>query len=253
MKISFSKKEIGSLLISAIVLGLVFGFDDGRETFIPKEWFANYIVMASLGLICLCVLVLSQKWAAGRYSIKAEYSVWNINRYGFKDIQYLHKNAPIQKIPLGVILPAALAIFSNGAIWFVAVGMMVLSARTEHRIGKKYTAITDYEEARIAFAAPLAGIMMMAVFAFLFQNTGMEVWKNLALISIALIISNIIPFPQLSGGKMVFNSFYLYIFSLVLVVVSSFLILFIPAKPTIISAFLLAVVSVAVVYAKREI
>src|SRR3989344_3900184 len=149
MKISFTKKEILHLLISALVLGLVFGFDDGREILVPRLWLANYMLMSCIGLVSLVVMVIGHKWAAGRYSVQTEYNIWGINRLGFKQSQYIHKKAPFNRIPLGIILPVALALLTEGKLWLASIGMILTFVQPEHRIGRKWINIPDYEEARI--------------------------------------------------------------------------------------------------------
>lgn len=252
MKISFTKKEIFNLLLSALVLGFVFGFDDGRDVFIPRLWFANYILMSCLGLILLLVMVLGHKWAAARYNIAAEYSIWKIRRFGFREYQYIHKNPIMNRIPLGILLPLLIAIFTEGKIWFAATGMMLTTAIAEHRIGRKWTHIPEYEEARIAFAGPLATLMIMGIAGLVFENSGWEIWKQVVMMNIALVVSNMIPFPHLPGGRMLLTSFYLFVFALALAGVMSLLILFISTITTMIMALLLAVLTVGLVYFKQE-
>lgn len=253
MKISFTKKEISNLLLSALILGIVFGFDDGRAVFIPRLWFANYMLMSSLSLVALTVMVLSHKWAAGRYNMNAEYSIWNISRFGFRDYQYIHKNKFINKIPLGIILPLIVAIFTEGKMWFAAVGMMLTSTKSEHRMGRKWIHAPEYEEARTAFAGPMATMIFMILLGLFFENTGTDVWKTLIFINMILLLSNMLPFPHLAGGRMLYTSFYLFIFCLALAAGISILLLFIPTIPALVSALFLAIVTVIAVFFKREV
>ncbi len=253
MKISFTKKEIGSLLLSALVLGLVFGFNDGRDIFVPRLWFANYMLMVSLSLIVLGVMVLGHKWAAARYSIQTEYKIWGITRFGFREYQYLHKNPLMTRVPLGIILPILIAVFTEGQIWFAAIGMILTQIKTEHRIGRKWIQIPEYEEARVAFAGPVAIMIGIIILGLLFENTGLEIWRQLIFISMAVLISHMLPFPQLAGGRLLFTSFYLFTFAVVLTAAVSALILFIPTIPTLIIALLLAILTVIMVYFKREV
>src|SRR3989344_3883153 len=220
MNISFTKKEILHLLVSALVIGLVFGFDDGREVFEAKLWFVNYVLMSCLGLISLAVMVLGHKWAAGRYSIKSEYNLWGISRFGFKEYQKLpvpHVSF-IQKLHLGIILPLTIAVFSEGQIWLASVGMILTSMKAEHRIGRKWIQITDYEEARIAFAGPVATMIFLIILGLFFENSGANIWKTLIIMNMVILGSHMLPFPQLAGGKMIFTSFYLFVFALALTV-----------------------------------
>lgn len=253
MKINFTKKEIFRIILSALVLGFVFGFDDGRASFDPQLWFSNYMLMTLLSLISLSIMILGHKWAAGRYSIQTEYQTWGISRYGFKDYQYLPKNKVMNRFPLGIILPIFIAIFSEGQVWLASVAMVLTSVNIAHRIGKKWTHDTDYEEARIMFAGVMATILVIILFGFAFEQTGAELWKQLVFINIALLLSHMLPFPQLAGGRMLFTSLYLFTFALVLTAVTSFLVLLIPAVSTLMIALILAIIAIIAVYFKREV
>ena len=253
MKISFTKKEISKLIVSALVLGCVFGFEDCHEFFDLQVWFSNYMFMVALSLISLIVMVLGHKWAAGRYSIQTEYNIWGISRFGFKDYQYIHKNKLMNRFPLGIILPVFIAVFSEGQIWLASVAMVLTSVNTVHRIGKKWVHDTDYEEARIMFAGIMATTLMVILFAFAFEQTSAEIWKQLILMNIALLLSHMLPFPQLAGGRMLFTSMYLFTFALAITAITSILILLIPAVSTITIAFFLAMLTVIAVYSKEKL
>lgn len=253
MKISFTKKEIINLIVSALVLGFVFGFDDGHEFFDLRVWFSNYMFMVALSLISLIVMILGHKWAAGRYNIRTEYNLWGISRFGFKDYQYVHPNKVMNRFPLGIILPIFIAVFSEGQIWLASVAMVLTSVNIVHRIGKKWVHDTDYEEARVMFAGIMATTLAIIVLGFAFERTGAELWKQLIFINVALLLSHMLPFPQLAGGRMLFTSLYLFVFALVITAVTSFLVLLIPAVSTLMIALVLAVVSVIAVYFKREV
>src|SRR3989338_3709915 len=253
MKISFTKKEISKLIVSALVLGFVFGFDDGHEFFDLRVWFSNYMFMVALSLISLTVMVLGHKWAAGRYSIQTEYNIWGISRFGFKDYQYIHKNKLMNRFPLGIILPIFIAVFSEGQIWLASVAMVLTSVNTVHRIVKKWVHDTDYEEARIMFAGIMATTLVIILFAFAFEKTGAELWKQLIFMNIAILLSHMLPFPQLAGGRMLLTSLYLFTFALAITAITSILVLLIPAVSTIMIAFILAVMTVIGVYFKREV
>ncbi len=253
MNINFTKKELLKLLVSALVLGLVFGFDDRREIFVLQLWLANFVFMAVLSLIVLVIMLISQKWVAARYNIRAEYDIWGISRFGFREYQKIPESFWMKKLPLGIILPLTIAVFSEGKLWFAGVGRMLTSVQREHRIGRQWKNIADYEEARIAFAGSIATIISLIIFGVLFERTSLELWKTLIFISITVLLSNILPFPQLAGGQMLFNSLYLYVFTLILAAISSLLIVFVPTIPALASALVLAIIGVIAVYFKREV
>ena len=159
----------------------------------------------------------------------------------------------MNRFPLGIILPIFIAVFSEGQIWLASVAMVLTSVNTVHRIGKKWVHDTDYEEARIMFAGIMATTLVIILFAFAFEKTGAELWKQLIFMNIALLLSHMLPFPQLAGGRMLFTSLYLFTFALAITAITSILVLLIPAVSTIMIAFILAVMTVIGVYFKREV
>lgn len=252
--------EISSLLVAALVLGFVVGFDDGREIFVFKLWFANYLLMSCLALISLSVMVLGHKLAAEKYHLFAEYKIWGIRRYGFRDAMYLHKKgeagwkgSPLEKIPLGIILPILVALLADGKIWFAAVGMLITSMNPLRRLGRKFIQIPDYEEARTAFAGILATIIFVIVLGLIQEASPTPLGKTLLLMNIALLLSALLPIPQLAGGRMLFTSMYFYVFALVLAGGIAFFIVYMPTIAALAAALVLAVMTTILTYFKREV
>ena len=95
-------------------------------------------------------------------------------------------------------------------------------------------------------------MILLIILGLLFQSSGAEIWKTFIFMNMILVGSHMLPFPQLAGGKMIFTSFYLFVFALALTVATIFLLLFIPAISAMILALVLAVITVIAVYFKRE-
>jgi hypothetical protein len=257
MKVKFSANEIIALLISALVLGVVFGFDDGRETFNLEWWFSNYISMVFLSLIMLSVFVGAQKAIAARYGCTVEYNMWKFRRFGFAKSEYLHglgekreqQNGKIG-IPLGIILPLLIAFLSEGKAFFVVTGMAVVAAKAAHRLGRHFVHATEMETAKITAAGPLAcGTVMLIL-----KSVGSaEVFvQNGIVISMTMAVANMLPLPKIAGGTIFFASKFFYVFSLVFILVAAIVAWFISAQLAVIIALVTAILVVIFTYYYME-
>ena len=257
MKVKFSANEIIALFISALVLGVVFGFDDGREAFNLEVWFSNYVSMVFLSLIMLGIFVGAQKAIAARYGCAVEYNIWKFRRFGFGKSEYLH--VPGEKrerpggnigIPLGIILPLVIAFLSDGKAFFAVTGMAVIAAKAAHRLGRPFAHVTEIETAKIIAAGPLACASVMLILKSM--GSAEVLMQNGIVISMALAIANMIPLPKIAGGTIFFASKFFYVFSLVFILIAAIVAWFISAQLAVILALVIAISVVICVYYYME-
>src|SRR3989344_3116492 len=103
----FNQKEKTHLIISIVIFGFIFGFNDNQAVFNLLNWVINFIraiISASLNLI---VYEITHKIVAKRYMASTEYELWGIKRYGFFRSQKFPKkifNYTINSYPLGIII-----------------------------------------------------------------------------------------------------------------------------------------------------
>src|SRR3989344_1145017 len=115
--LKLSKKETWHLVISILLLSLIFGFNDGAETFIYSKWFTNLIGVTLMVAFIVLFRELIVKWFAKRHDTQSEYSLWNIQRLWF------HPKAKLIKpTPIGLVVALIITVVSNGAGFFTAIG-----------------------------------------------------------------------------------------------------------------------------------
>src|SRR3989338_6485049 len=118
-----------------------------------------------------------------------------------------------------VIIIVALSFFvtllSNGQLFFLAVGQYTLLLKKASRFGRKFVEVTNYEEAKIALAGPMANIILM-ILGMLFNSYG--TFDTFILINAMLALFHMLPLPGLAGTKIYFGSRLLYVSSLVFMV-----------------------------------
>ena len=244
-EVKFNSHEIQQFLAATLVLGFIFSLNVYASFF---SWFKEFIIAALLSGFALYIKTLGQKYVAVSNGAEVKFELWTISRFGFKKASMTKKPVdPILKIiyaitflptNLWLLLPILIAFLSNGQIYFTAISTLAVSVTAAHRLGKKYLQPSDAEIAKIALIGPILNIIFALVVKTLFGLSGIA--GLFVLINISLAISNMLPLPKLDGGLIFFGSKLLYIFSIVFILGSSFLIYFLTILPTLILSLLFA-------------
>jgi hypothetical protein len=203
-------QEIKTIVLAAIILGFVFGFNDKKEIFQLSQWLTNFIEQVILSLIFLLIFVYATK----RYSYKrgfiSQFSLWNIKRYGFaKSWEFKNKG-----IPAGIIFGLFLALASYGKAFFSAILMPNFSYKKEQRIGKKLEAPTELELSMASLVGPMT-LTILGIILTAFNNTSLN---NLSLIPFSIAFCSMLPISRLNGAYVYFCAPAKYIFSVVLII-----------------------------------
>lgn len=222
MKNIFNSKEGIALLTSVLILGFVFGFDDGSKTFIFQDWLRNFFIVAFFVAFSLLAHVLAVKYFAYRHNCSSEYRIWYITRFGFRKWERFDRSPTgkaLKGVPLGAFLAVILVFLTNGLLYFTAIFDNEITANKTHRVGRKYAELTEYEEAIIQLSGPLANIALMVLgiaAGSLFKlDFGMFVTINFFIALFCML-----PFSSLAGAKIFFGSRNLYVFGLMLIILS---------------------------------
>ena len=248
----FNKTEVKHLVISALVLGFVFGFDDGSASFEFSFWLINLIKVSILCLIVLVVQELGQKLVASRSGCSTEHRIWKLKRYGFSKAAEFSKDKkpswmPVWfgSLPLGILIPVLITILSTGQLKFALVGISLIAINPAYRLGRKYTQLTEFERAKIALTGPLTAILF-ALLLSVFPSSNL----TSMLISIASIfaLTNIIPLPKLDGGETFFGSRALFVFGAAFIIGCFYLINFLNLFTVLSLSLIIAVILVILYY-----
>lgn len=222
MKDILNKKEGIAFLVSVLILSFVFGFDDGSKTFVLQNWLRNFFIIVFMVAVSLLVHVLIIKYFAYRHQCGSEYRIWYITRFGFKKSERFDKTGTaraLKGVPLGALLAVILAFLTNGLLYFTAIFDNEVSVNKTQRVGRKPSELTEYEEAIIQLSGPLANIALMVIgiaIGSLFKfDSGMFVTINFFIALFCML-----PFSSLAGAKIFFGSRNLYVFGLMLIILS---------------------------------
>jgi len=208
----FGKKEIRHLIAGILILSFVFGFNDNRESFNLAYWLLNFFIVVIVVAISLLLREVVRKFFAHRKGCKTEYSLWFIKQLSFRPAGRLRTGFPFM-----TVLALFLTFISNGKIFLTSIDENNVEAVRKYRVGRKFTRLTEYDEALIL----LSGILTSAFLVLFFSGFGRLINLNLSMfvtVNFWITLFALIPLPPLDGGKILFASRPLYIFSLAFVI-----------------------------------
>lgn len=251
----FTKREKKHLAIAIFIIAFVLSFNEwGTDEFNLATGILNLLRALFFTSIILIVHQLAQKKAASNLDCKTEYRIWQLGRFRLletgkkpRTFYLLNKQYQLPKLPLGIIIPLFVSLFSAGKLFFVGVGGFNIKELTTRRAGRLRLHVTEYELGKIAYS----GILVELGFLFLFKlilPLAPTFFEKGMFISASLAIFNMLPIPPLDGSKVFFggNIFYLFlltltlIYSLTIFILNPFLTVFISLLLAFIIAFLFA-------------
>jgi Zn-dependent protease len=265
----FNKKEIIALIISIFVLTLAVAFDDGSPVFQWSTWLGNFCLVFFIVGISFIAQQMGHKIAASLDGFKAEYDLWGVQTFKLKDFWVLNpsrymnlmgraKNKPfprkisifnkeflIESFPLGLVLSLLVTIFSNGQLFFLAVGQYNLLIERHSRFGRKFLEVTHFEEAKIALAGPMVNIVLMVI-AALFNQKG--IFDTFILVNAWLALFHMLPLPKLAGTKILFGSRVLYAFSFTFMIAMVILVYTVGVIPLLLISLLCGAIFASIAY-----
>jgi len=192
----FNLGEIRDLVIAMLVMSFIFGFDDGREIFILFLWVANLIKIFAIVLFSVLLHVSLQKLVALITGHRVEFRLWIY----------------------GALIGLLIAVVSNGRLYFLAAGGILIEHMALHRLGMFRYGINSVHSMIIAFTGPLSNIILALICKLLYLSTGIEVFSIIVTVNIWYAIFSILPIPPLDGSTVFFGgrSTYVLLFSFII-------------------------------------
>lgn len=189
----FSADEVRSIIIGIIMMAFILSFDQwGVEGFNLGYGLKNFFNAILVITLSFLVHLSVQRVAALAGGFRVEYKNWLY----------------------GLLIGIALAIVSNGKIWFFAPGGLVVYMMAGHRLGSFRYGMNIWPIGVIALTGPLANLVLALFFKVLFtafpQN--MLLYHAMAF-NLWFAIFTMLPIPPLDGSKMFFASRIIYVFA----------------------------------------
>jgi hypothetical protein len=223
----FSRKEAKYLFITILVMTLALGFNDGQPSFDLNYWMGNLVGIFLIVAFSFLIHQIAHKLTARSFHFDTHFKWWGVEylspKRGIakykkdfpKRVSFFGKKFVIETLPIGIIISLIVMIFSNGHLFFLAIGEYTLVLRRKARFGKKYVHIRDYDDAMIALSGPMSHVFLMFV-AAIFNNNG--IFDTFIFINSLLALFYMIPIHNLDGAKVLFGSRLLYLSSVIFIV-----------------------------------
>lgn len=207
-------QELKSIVIASLLLGLVFGFDDGSSVFNLSFWIRSFILQFVMSLIFLMIFVKTTKSYSEGKGISTKFSLWGIKRYGItRSTKFSGKG-----FPAWLIIPALTSILSLGKLFFSAILCPKYTSIKTKRIGKKFEKPTDRELALISLIGPIT----LTIIAIFITNINSSL-ASISIIPFSIAFSTMLPLSRLNGTWAFMGTPALYIFSLAAIILSFYL------------------------------
>lgn len=217
----YTKKEITYLLIVTVILAFVFGFNDNRETFEISYWLANFAKMLVIVGLSVFVHDFAHDIAAKKYGFISEYRLWGIKKFRLfgkdkfpRTYSLFGRKITVSSFPIGILIALLVTLLSNGRLFFTAISSYGLMVKRSYRLGKRFVEVTDFEEAKIALAGPMANVLVAILFGA-FNGSG--IFTDIILINSLMPVFDMLPLPGLDGFKVFAGSKAMYVFTFLLV------------------------------------
>jgi hypothetical protein len=193
----FTLKEIVWIIIAILIFGFITGISFKEDKLIIDYNLSSLIVP----FLIIMISVLAKKIISSRFSIKIEHSIWKFQRYG-----YYERSSFKKPVPIGIILPFFLSLFSLGIIKPLAFLQFDAENLREKRILRNYgrirkTEINEYDSGYAALAG-FYSLILLSIIGIIFK------YPELAKYSIYYGAWNIVPFGSLDGTKLFFGNFF---------------------------------------------
>src|SRR3989338_2467081 len=199
----FKSSELNSLLLSIAVIAFIISF---RNWGVGKEIDFSHGIVNLIGAmlivsISLTLRLLFQKIVALGADLQAEYKLWSI----------------------GLFIALILGFITNGLVWFIVPGSIVMNFMPGHRIGWLRYSLNYFGIGVISLAGPIANIFLAMIFRTLYDITSIQLFHAAFLLNIIMALWNMLPIPPADGSRIFFGSRLVYMFGTAVVVSSAIL------------------------------
>jgi Zn-dependent protease len=116
-----------------------------------------------------------------------------------------------------------LAFLTNGKIWFLIPGGIILHFQPGHRIGWVRYSVNLLGIGVVAISGAIANLVLAVIFRALFELTAISIFNTAFILNLIWALWNVIPFPPADGNRLFFGSRLAYMWSLAFVIMTSIL------------------------------
>lgn len=173
----FTAPEIKDISITIVSLSIILVLKD-LSTGLP--WMSSMISALLVVSTSLIIKLIMQKITAQKYDCDAVYK-FNYNLF---------------------FIAVLLALITNGAVVFAAIGSIMITSSLYTRLGHKFVNITQRETGLVALSGPLANIIF-SLLSIVLYPINPSLFQSFLNFNVFMALFNLIPFPPLDGSKVI--------------------------------------------------
>lgn len=213
-----SKREVISIILGIIIFTLLIAYNNNRVEI------SILLKSAIISIVIILVSVLAKKITARNIDTKLEIKILEFKKY------WITRRSEFKKaIPSGVFLPLLLAFLSSGFVKFLTFFQFELEAlpsKSTKRYGvRRFSTVMDWDYALVIFYNVLA-LLALSIICDYFSTSIILPFKEISKYSIYYLLYNMIPLGKIDGLKLYIGSRPLYLFSLILILITGLVVLF---------------------------
>ena len=206
--VPFTFLEFRNIIITILLVGFMYGFNDGQPDFHLGYYSYNMILSIAIAAITIIVFLLGQRLAGISAGYRIEFQMW---------------------WP-GLIVALIITFISRGYIWVPIVGGMVLHQMAQHRLGFFRYGLNMLDNAVIAACGPLANIFFATIIKQIAIWTPFIPYTpfidKIYRFSLIFAVVNMLPIPPLAGSRVMYHSRLVFVFIFSFIAVYAILAIF---------------------------
>lgn len=219
----FTPLEIRSLIIAILITAFVFSFKEwgyGAEFSFGVGMFNYFNAILIVTLSFLVHMCIQRVWSLG-IGYRLEWKMWTF----------------------GLLFALIMAFLTNGAIWLILPGGLIVHHMAGHRLGWFRYGINYWTIGLIAVTGIFATILLAALFKVLSAFVTNSLIEKAISFNIAYALYSLIPLPPIDGSRTFYGSRMLYAFSTSFIVTAALLLsLNLGVSISLLSAFFIGVI-----------
>jgi hypothetical protein len=181
---NLTPSELRNVIVTILVLAFIIAF---RE-------FNLINIVSSLIIVSLSILIhlLAQRITGLSIGYLTEYKIWSF----------------------GLLFAIIVAFVSNGVVWLLIPGGIIIHHLAGHRIGFARYGLNYLGIGMIALWGSVASIFLAIFFKIVYAVFPLAILHKAMIFNIALAVYTMLPIPPLNGSRLFFGSRMIYIFSI---------------------------------------
>jgi len=185
---NFTPSELRNVIITIIVLTFIFSFSQFNIINI-----LNCLIIVTISIL---VHLYAQRITGLSIGYLSEYRIWTF----------------------GLLFAVIVAFISNGGVWLLIPGGIIVHHLAGHRIGFARSGLNYLGIGMVALWGSVGSMFLSIFFKILYAAFPLAFLHKAMIFNIGYAVYSILPIPPLNGSRLFFGSRMIYVFSLASIV-----------------------------------